>query len=271
MVKRLETSPHDPLRITDSACKNQSIMVSVQYGPFNSNIPNRSTTIGKSRVARDPITMHTSWRSNSEIACVISLYLRSQRPKEIKPLRAIPAKAAQDSIPEAAKEEAEIAQQEGISITADEDPIPEDVWTPSGGDSLGAEAHDESVNGGKAFGPHLRILLYTEVILSFISMRDSHHRQYPDFTYHLFFNRLQKDIGGHQSATSLDIMSDDQRFVKYDFQLFNKVFYCKMNDLLDSMNQAQILMKSRIVRDMNGNHQKLSDEVILSVLKWLKY
>ncbi|KZV23787.1 hypothetical protein F511_22451 [Dorcoceras hygrometricum] len=59
-----------PLGITDSACKNQSVMVSVQYGPFNTNIPIRSATIGKSRVARDPITMHTSWRSNSDIACV---------------------------------------------------------------------------------------------------------------------------------------------------------------------------------------------------------
>ncbi|KZV14453.1 hypothetical protein F511_42581 [Dorcoceras hygrometricum] len=70
MVKRLATSSHDPLGISDSACKNQSVMVSVQYGPFNTNIPIRSTTIGKSRVARDPITMHTSWRSNSDIACV---------------------------------------------------------------------------------------------------------------------------------------------------------------------------------------------------------
>ncbi|KZV33544.1 hypothetical protein F511_34217 [Dorcoceras hygrometricum] len=56
--------------ITDSVCKNQSVMVSVQYGPFNTYIPIRSTTIGKSRVARDPITMHTSRRSNSDIACV---------------------------------------------------------------------------------------------------------------------------------------------------------------------------------------------------------
>ncbi|KZV21215.1 hypothetical protein F511_17949 [Dorcoceras hygrometricum] len=70
MVKSLETSPHDPLGITDSACKNQSDMVSVQYGPFNTNIPIRSTTIGESRVARDPMTMHTSRRSNSDIACV---------------------------------------------------------------------------------------------------------------------------------------------------------------------------------------------------------
>ncbi|KZV23766.1 hypothetical protein F511_30776 [Dorcoceras hygrometricum] len=70
MVKCLETSPHDPLGITDSACKNQLVMVSVQYGPFNTYIPIRSTTIGKSRVARDPITMHTSRRSNSDIACV---------------------------------------------------------------------------------------------------------------------------------------------------------------------------------------------------------
>ncbi|KZV50005.1 hypothetical protein F511_21859 [Dorcoceras hygrometricum] len=45
MVKRLATSPHDSLCITDSACKNQSVMVSVQYDPFNSNIPIGSTTI----------------------------------------------------------------------------------------------------------------------------------------------------------------------------------------------------------------------------------
>ncbi|KZV14136.1 hypothetical protein F511_44360 [Dorcoceras hygrometricum] len=38
------------------------------YGPFNPYIPIRSTTIGKSRVAKDPIAMRTSWRSNSDIA-----------------------------------------------------------------------------------------------------------------------------------------------------------------------------------------------------------
>ncbi|KZV54729.1 hypothetical protein F511_41594 [Dorcoceras hygrometricum] len=46
MVKRLATSPHDTLGITDSACKNQSVVVSVRYGPFNPYIPIRSTTIG---------------------------------------------------------------------------------------------------------------------------------------------------------------------------------------------------------------------------------
>ncbi|KZV38264.1 hypothetical protein F511_36480 [Dorcoceras hygrometricum] len=51
------------LCITDSACKNQLVKVSVQYGPFISNIPTESTIIGKSRVARDSIAMHTSWRS----------------------------------------------------------------------------------------------------------------------------------------------------------------------------------------------------------------
>ncbi|KZV55673.1 hypothetical protein F511_24350 [Dorcoceras hygrometricum] len=56
--------------ITDSACKNQLVVVSVQYGPFNPYIPIRSTTIGKSRVVIDPIAMHTSWRSNSDIASV---------------------------------------------------------------------------------------------------------------------------------------------------------------------------------------------------------
>ncbi|KZV32302.1 hypothetical protein F511_19148 [Dorcoceras hygrometricum] len=70
MVKRLATSSHDVLGITDSVCKNQSVMFSVQYGPFYTNIPIRSTTIDKSRVAKDPITMHTSRRSNSDITCV---------------------------------------------------------------------------------------------------------------------------------------------------------------------------------------------------------
>ncbi|KZV25807.1 isoflavone 3'-hydroxylase-like [Dorcoceras hygrometricum] len=77
MVKRLATSPHDPLGITDSACKNQLVVVSLQYGPFNPYIPIRSTIIGKSRVAKDTIAMHTSWRSNSDIASVT-------RPKNLK-------------------------------------------------------------------------------------------------------------------------------------------------------------------------------------------
>ncbi|KZV48071.1 sister chromatid arm cohesin [Dorcoceras hygrometricum] len=46
------------------------VVVSVHYGPFNPYIPIRSTTIGKSRVAIDLIAMHTSWRSNSDIASV---------------------------------------------------------------------------------------------------------------------------------------------------------------------------------------------------------
>ncbi|KZV35667.1 hypothetical protein F511_15122 [Dorcoceras hygrometricum] len=39
-----------------------------KYGPLNPYIPFRSTTIGKSIVAIDPIAMRTSWRSNSDIA-----------------------------------------------------------------------------------------------------------------------------------------------------------------------------------------------------------
>ncbi|KZV19003.1 hypothetical protein F511_11924 [Dorcoceras hygrometricum] len=71
-------------RITDSACKNQSVMVSVQYGPFNTYIPIRSTIIGESRVARDPITMHTSWRSNSDIESVtrVSMTFRVVRTNQ---------------------------------------------------------------------------------------------------------------------------------------------------------------------------------------------
>ncbi|KZV25290.1 exportin-1-like [Dorcoceras hygrometricum] len=85
IVKRLETSPNDPLGITDSACKNQLVVVSVQYGPFNPYIPIKSTTIGKSRVAIDPIAMHTSWRSNSDIASIaydIHACLRAVNPRQ---------------------------------------------------------------------------------------------------------------------------------------------------------------------------------------------
>ncbi|KZV34421.1 hypothetical protein F511_27389 [Dorcoceras hygrometricum] len=76
MVKRLATSRHDPLGITDSACKNQLVVVSVQYGPLNPYIPIRSTTIGKSRVAKDPTAMHTSWRSNNDIASVTRVSMK---------------------------------------------------------------------------------------------------------------------------------------------------------------------------------------------------
>ncbi|KZV40097.1 hypothetical protein F511_12813 [Dorcoceras hygrometricum] len=73
-----------PSCITDSACKKQLVMVSVQYGPFNTYIPIRSTTIGKSRVAKDPIAMHTSWRSNSDIASVtrVSMTFRVVRTNQ---------------------------------------------------------------------------------------------------------------------------------------------------------------------------------------------
>ncbi|KZV34464.1 NADP-dependent D-sorbitol-6-phosphate dehydrogenase-like [Dorcoceras hygrometricum] len=70
ILERIQSSDSS---ITDSACKNQLVVVSVQYGPFNTYIPIRSTIIGKSRVAKDPITMHTSWRSNSDIASVTSI------------------------------------------------------------------------------------------------------------------------------------------------------------------------------------------------------
>ncbi|KZV44006.1 hypothetical protein F511_28091 [Dorcoceras hygrometricum] len=73
MVRASSNIAHDTLGITDSACKNQLVVVSVHYGPFNPYIPIRSTTIGKSRVAKDPIAMHTSWRSNSDITSVTSI------------------------------------------------------------------------------------------------------------------------------------------------------------------------------------------------------
>ncbi|KZV24079.1 hypothetical protein F511_41745 [Dorcoceras hygrometricum] len=83
-VRSLATSPHDFLCITDSACKNKLVVVSVQYGPFYTYIPIRSTIIGKSRVAIDPIAMHTSWRSNSDIVSVtrVSMTFRVVRTNQ---------------------------------------------------------------------------------------------------------------------------------------------------------------------------------------------
>ncbi|KZV55611.1 dystroglycan-like [Dorcoceras hygrometricum] len=80
----LDADANRALSITDSACKNQLVVVSVQYGPFNPYIPIRSTTIGKSRVAIDPIAMHTSWRSNSDIASVtrVSMTFRVVRTNQ---------------------------------------------------------------------------------------------------------------------------------------------------------------------------------------------
>ncbi|KZV41850.1 hypothetical protein F511_29050 [Dorcoceras hygrometricum] len=84
--RRTTVQPHDPLGITDSACKNQLVVVSVQYGPFNPYNPIRSKTIGKSRVAIDPIAMHTSWRSNSDItsATRVSMTFRVVRTNQYK-------------------------------------------------------------------------------------------------------------------------------------------------------------------------------------------
>ncbi|KZV46738.1 hypothetical protein F511_09965 [Dorcoceras hygrometricum] len=73
MAKHLETSSHDPIGIIDSSFKNQSNMVSVQYGPFISYIPTESNIIDKSRVSRGSIAMHISWRSNSDIVYATSI------------------------------------------------------------------------------------------------------------------------------------------------------------------------------------------------------
>ncbi|KZV24048.1 hypothetical protein F511_42781 [Dorcoceras hygrometricum] len=56
-----------PLRLRNH---NFGLAHRIMYGPFNPYIPIRPTTIGKSRVSIDPIAMHTSWRSNSDIASV---------------------------------------------------------------------------------------------------------------------------------------------------------------------------------------------------------
>ncbi|KZV31184.1 hypothetical protein F511_05657 [Dorcoceras hygrometricum] len=77
---------YDPQWFRDTASREPTTIVApelkipdlpngscIQYGTFNPYIPIRSTTIGKSRVAKDPIAMHTSWRLNSDIASVTSI------------------------------------------------------------------------------------------------------------------------------------------------------------------------------------------------------
>ncbi|KZV47934.1 mediator of RNA polymerase II transcription subunit 14 [Dorcoceras hygrometricum] len=73
----------DPQWFRDTASRGPTTIVAPESqfrtcpsdhdGPFNPYIPIRSTTIGKSRVAKDLIAMHTSWRSNSDIASVTSI------------------------------------------------------------------------------------------------------------------------------------------------------------------------------------------------------
>ncbi|KZV33829.1 hypothetical protein F511_29706 [Dorcoceras hygrometricum] len=84
----------DPQWFRDTASRGPTTIVApesqfglahrIMYGPFNPYIPIRSTTIGKSRVAKDPIAMHTSWRSNSDIASVtrVSMTLRVVRTNQ---------------------------------------------------------------------------------------------------------------------------------------------------------------------------------------------
>ncbi|KZV45223.1 20S proteasome alpha subunit G [Dorcoceras hygrometricum] len=133
--------------ITDSACKNQSVVVSVQYGPFNPYIPIRSTTIGKSRVAIDPIAMHTSWRSNSDIASAASIgYPRMSASGEssttmhrlLHASRSHPIPTPYDSslktmVPEKAGNEAPQTAQEKHSLIL---PLKEDLALPASENAL---------------------------------------------------------------------------------------------------------------------------------------
>ncbi|KZV24550.1 chromosome condensation complex protein [Dorcoceras hygrometricum] len=72
---RRVTNLQSPTVKSRSSCNSglSQAQVASKYGPFNPYIPIRSTTVGKSRVAKDPIAMYTSWRSNSDIASVTSI------------------------------------------------------------------------------------------------------------------------------------------------------------------------------------------------------
>ncbi|KZV53961.1 hypothetical protein F511_42223 [Dorcoceras hygrometricum] len=109
MVKRLETSPHDPLGITDSACKNQLVVVSVQYGPFNPYIPIRSTTIDSigyprmSASGESSTTMHRLLHASGshpiptpyDPKCDVVIFNIKRKPDEGK---MVPAERIYDSV-----------------------------------------------------------------------------------------------------------------------------------------------------------------------------
>ncbi|KZV55010.1 hypothetical protein F511_30437 [Dorcoceras hygrometricum] len=63
--------------ITDSACKNQSVVVSVQYGPFNTYIPIRSTTIDSIGYPR--------MKASGESSTTKHRLLHASRPHPIPP------------------------------------------------------------------------------------------------------------------------------------------------------------------------------------------
>ncbi|KZV35985.1 hypothetical protein F511_16967 [Dorcoceras hygrometricum] len=77
MVNRLATSPHDPLGISDSACKNQLVTISVQYGTFNSNIPIESTIID--------IIGYPCTRASDESSITKHRLLHASGPHQIPP------------------------------------------------------------------------------------------------------------------------------------------------------------------------------------------
>ncbi|KZV48337.1 hypothetical protein F511_24443 [Dorcoceras hygrometricum] len=82
---RRDTASRGPTTI--AAPKSQFRTDPLDHGKAPSNIAPlspRSTTIGKSRVAIDPIAMHTAWRSNSDITSVtrVSMAFRVVRTNQ---------------------------------------------------------------------------------------------------------------------------------------------------------------------------------------------
>ncbi|KZV17997.1 hypothetical protein F511_21153 [Dorcoceras hygrometricum] len=69
-----DTTSHGLTTLCDSEKQIFGLIHRIMYGPCSSNIPIESTIIDNSRVSRDTIVMHTSWRSNSDIACATSDY-----------------------------------------------------------------------------------------------------------------------------------------------------------------------------------------------------
>ncbi|KZV19158.1 hypothetical protein F511_10049 [Dorcoceras hygrometricum] len=266
MVKRLETSPHDPLGITDSSCKNHFVMVSVQYGPFNTYIPIRSTTIGKSRVAKDLIAMHTSWRSNSDITSVTSIgyprmkasgessttkhrLLHASGPHPIPPpndpkllfmgdnssgnaivlpaLALIKENQALDQIEE------QWDPVQTVEQTNKEQPTPE-------------SQADQTIKPSN-------LAMVLKKISSKIVAR-------PPLDTSVEFQKIQHAI--IVLDTLVTSMRDEQTFVKYDFQQFKWMMYKRIDNLLDSVECSQAAMQSRIVPRMNENYQNMATEVV---------
>ncbi|KZV34466.1 PHD finger protein [Dorcoceras hygrometricum] len=200
------------------------------------------TRSGVARVKRKMVLASSDSVSTASMEMPVPMNrARSQRPKKIKPLRAIPGDfttAKEGTIPEAAGDVGDSG-----SPCAEAQAAHADEWMASAGPHL----EDSFMHWSGGPWCDSRMLLITTSDNSSVNVIvQSALTQIPVTT-------------AEHEASNCNKKSDIESYVKHDFQQFNKVFYHKLDDLLASVTQAQ--NSTELQRDMNTNHHKLSDEV----------